>query len=170
MPAVKFHVNGRNIELHVDHRETLLDVLRDRLGIVSSKQGCGVGECGACNVLLDGVPIDTCLTLAVWADGKCIRTAEGEVKLGGELSPVQKAYVEAGAVQCGFCTPGLVMTTTAFIENNKHRLDEISREEIRKAHAGHLCRCTGYEMIVQAVELALDRDVKGAAECTSAKG
>jgi len=167
MPAINLHVNGRSIDLEVDVRETLLDVLRDRLGVTSVKQGCGVGECGACNVLIDGVPTDSCLTLAVWVDGKCIRTVEGEVKPGGDLSPVQRAYVEAGAVQCGFCTPGLVMTTTAFLEKNKDRAGDITRDEIKKAHAGHLCRCTGYEMITQAVELALGREVKGAAECTA---
>jgi len=162
---IKLHVNGHDYEIDVDMRESLAEVLHDRLGVVSVKQGCGVGECGACNVLIDGVPTDSCLTLAVWAEGKCVRTVEGEVRPEGELSPVQKAYVEAGAVQCGFCTPGLVMTTTAFLEKNKERLSEITREEIKKAHAGHLCRCTGYEMITEAVELALGREVKGAGEC-----
>ncbi|MGL4209200.1 MAG: (2Fe-2S)-binding protein, partial [Candidatus Adiutrix sp.] len=116
-----------------------------------------VGECGACTVLIDGVPTNSCLTLAVWAQGKSIRTVEGEVDSGGELSLVQQAYVEAGAVQCGFCTPGLIMTTTAFLEDNINRLNEINRDEIKKAHAGHLCRCTGYEMIIEAVLLALGR-------------
>ena len=165
MPLIKLHVNGRNVEVEVDIRESLLETLRHRLGLTWVKEGCGVGECGACNVLIDGVPTDSCLTLAVWADGKCVRTVEGESRPEGELSPVQKAYVEAGAVQCGVCTPGLVLTTTAFLEKNKNRLSEISREEIKRAHAGHLCRCTGYEMITQAVELALGRQVQGAAEC-----
>ncbi|MDL2259423.1 (2Fe-2S)-binding protein [Deltaproteobacteria bacterium OttesenSCG-928-K17] len=165
MPVIKLHVNGRDVEMDVDARQSLLDVLRGKLGLTGVKEGCGVGECGACNVLIDGVPTDACLTLAVWADGKCVRTIEGEAPAAGELSPVQKAYVEAGAVQCGFCTPGLIMTTTAFLEKNKERLPDITREEIKKAHAGHLCRCTGYEMITQAVELALGREVKGAAEC-----
>ncbi len=164
MNAVKLHVNGRNFEIEADARESLAEVLR-RLGFISVKQGCGVGECGACNVLLNGTPVDSCLTLAVWAADQCVRTVEGELRPTGELSPVQRAYVEAGAVQCGFCTPGLVMTTTAFVEKNRHRADEVTREEIKKAHAGHLCRCTGYEMITQAVELALGRPVKGAAEC-----
>lgn len=165
MTVIQLHVNGRNFKMNVDFRESLLDILRDRLGLVGVKQGCGVGECGACNVLIDGVPTDACLTLAVWADGKCVRTVEGELRPDGELSPVQKAYVEAGAVQCGFCTPGLVLTTTAFLDKNRSRLAEITREEIKVAHAGHLCRCTGYEMIIQAVELALGRDVQGAGEC-----
>ena len=173
MVSINLHLNGREVSVAVDERESLAEVLHDRLGVVSVKQGCGVGECGACNVLLDGVPTDSCLTLAVWADGKCIRTVEGEVKPAGEMTAVQKAYIEAGAVQCGFCTPGLVMTTTAFLEKNKHRFHEVTREEIKKAHAGHLCRCTGYQMITEAVELALGREVKGAAECrpaTSDKG
>lgn len=164
MPSITLHVNGRNVEIHVDPRETLLDVLRNKLGIISVKQGCGVGECGACNVLLDGIAVDSCLTLAIWAEGKCVRTVEGELNPCGELSPVQKAYIEAGAVQCGFCTPGLVMTTTDFIEKNASRRKDVTREEIRKAHAGHLCRCTGYEMIIQAVEIALGKAVKGAGE------
>lgn len=163
--VIKLHVNGRNIEIEVDARESLLETLRGRLGLTSVKQGCGVGECGACNVLIDGRPVDSCLTLAVWADGKCVRTVEGEIKPGPELSRVQKAYMDAGAVQCGFCTPGLIMTTTAFLEKNKDRLTEVTREEIKKAHAGHLCRCTGYEMITEAVELALGQEIKGAGEC-----
>lgn len=165
MPLIKLDVNGKAVELEVDVRESLLDTLRGRLGLTGVKEGCSVGECGACNVLIDGIPTNSCLTLAVWADGKCVRTVEGEAKPQGRLSPVQKAYVEVGAVQCGFCTPGLIMTTTAFLEKNKDRLPEISREEIKLAHAGHLCRCTGYEMITQAVELALGRPVKGAGEC-----
>lgn len=168
MISVNLHVNGRNIKVEVDQGESLLETLRGRLGLIGAKQGCGVGECGACNVLLDGVAVNSCLTLTVWAEGKCIRTIEGQARPGGRLTPVQKAYVEAGAVQCGFCTPGLVLTTTAFLENNTHRLNEITRDEIRAAHAGHLCRCTGYEMIVQAVELALGREVKGAGECRPA--
>ena len=165
MKSITLHVNGRDYEIDVDIRESLLEILRDRLGLISVKQGCGVGECGACNVLIDGRPTDSCLTLAVWAEGKCVRTVEGEVKPEGELSPVQKAYVDAGAVQCGFCTPGLVMTTIAFLEKNKDRWAAITREEIKRAHAGHLCRCTGYELITEAVELALGREIKGAAEC-----
>ncbi|MDR1920212.1 MAG: (2Fe-2S)-binding protein [Candidatus Adiutrix sp.] len=168
MVDLKLHVNGKDVETAADPRESLLEVLRGRLGLMGVKEGCGVGECGACNVLVDGLPVDSCLTLAVWADGKCVRTIEGEARPGGELSPTQRAYVEAGAVQCGFCTPGLVMTTSAFLERNQHRLNEITREEIKRAHAGHLCRCTGYEMIVEAVEQALGREVKGAGECRPA--
>lgn len=147
-------INGQVYSSEVHPGLSLIEFLRDK-GFTSVKSGCEVGECGACTVLLDGVPVNTCLTLAVWADGKSIRTAEGEAQ-GGTLSRVQQAYVEAGATQCGFCTPGLVMTTTALLENHQGELP--SREAIRKAHAGHLCRCTGYDVIVKAVEIALDGD------------
>lgn len=144
-------VNGKEQALEVAINASLLDVLRAE-GLTSSKQGCGVGECGACTVLIDDIPTDSCIYLAVWADGKHIRTAEGEVK-DGQLSTVQRAYIDAGAVQCGFCTPGLIMTTTAFIE--KYKGQDVSREETRRCHAGNLCRCTGYEKIVDAAEQAL---------------
>jgi len=144
-------VNGRTLNLDIDIRKSLLDVLRDE-GFTSVKQGCGVGECGACTVLVDNIPVDSCMYLAVWADGKNIRTAEGEVK-DGTVSKVQQAYIDAGAVQCGFCTPGFVMTSTAFVE--KYKGQKVDRDLIRKEHAGNLCRCTGYETIVCAVEKAL---------------
>ena len=145
-------INGKPYQLSVDVGQSLLYVLRD-LGFTSAKQGCGVGECGACTVLLDNIAVDSCITLAVWADGKTIRTVKGEAR-DGRLSKVQLAYVDAGAVQCGFCTPGLIMTSTAFVEKFKDR--KISRAEIRKGHAGNLCRCTGYETIVRAVERCLE--------------
>ncbi|MCD6321661.1 MAG: xanthine dehydrogenase iron sulfur-binding subunit XdhC [Clostridiales bacterium] len=147
--TITLNLNGKEKTLSVDIRESLLDVLRERLGQTSVKHGCGVGECGACSVLIDGVLTDSCIYLAIWADGKSIRTAEGESK-DGEISRIQKAYVDAGAVQCGFCTPGMVMATTAFIEKNKGK--KVTREEIRKGHSGNLCRCTGYNSIVNAVE------------------
>lgn len=151
---ISFTVNGVKINLDVDVRLSLLEVLRSE-GFTSLKQGCGVGECGACTALIDGTPVDTCVYLAVWADGKTIRTAEGESK-DGKLSKVQQAYVDAGAVQCGFCTPGFIMTTTAFVE--KHKGQDVDRETIRREHSGNLCRCTGYEMIVCAVEACLKED------------
>ncbi len=143
-------INGKNYEMTVDVRTSLLDLLRN-LGLTSVKQGCGVGECGACTVLVDNVAVDSCLYLALWADGKAVRTTEGECA-DGKLSPVQEAYVEEGAVQCGFCTPGLIMATTAFLEKNGGR--EFSREELKKAHAGNLCRCTGYQTVINAVQRA----------------
>jgi aerobic-type carbon monoxide dehydrogenase small subunit (CoxS/CutS family) len=145
-------LNGRSVHLDVDIRESLAEVLR-RIGLTGVKLGCGVGECGACTVLVDGDPIDSCLFLAVWAHGRTIRTVEGEAD-GDRLSLVQEAYLDAGAVQCGFCTPGLVMASTAFVE--KHQGRPCTRDEIRQGHAGNLCRCTGYETIVRAVERCLD--------------
>ncbi len=154
--TVSCTINGSAYTLSVDVRQSLLDMLRE-LGLTSVKEGCGVGECGACTVLVNGRAIDSCIYLAVWAHGKTIRTAEGEVA-DGRMSAVQQAYVDAGAVQCGFCTPGLIMTSTAFVE--RHRGREVSRQEIRRAHAGNLCRCTGYETIIRAVEKCLGRQAE----------
>jgi aerobic-type carbon monoxide dehydrogenase small subunit (CoxS/CutS family) len=145
-------VNGKKKELTVDVRQSLLEVLREQLGLISIKQGCAAGECGACTVLIDDVPIDACIYLAVWADGRSIRTVEGESR-EGELSKVQQAFVDEGAVQCGFCTPGFVLAATAFVE--KHSGQKITRNEIRRGLAGNLCRCTGYETIISAVEKSL---------------
>ena len=146
-------INGKEKSLTVDVRQSLLEVLREQLGLTSVKQGCAVGECGACTVLVDGEPIDSCIYLAVWAEGRAIRTVEGEVK-DGKMSPVQTAYVDEGAVQCGFCTPGFIMTSTAFVE--KHKGAAVSHQDIRVGHSGNLCRCTGYHTIVDAVEKCLD--------------
>jgi aerobic-type carbon monoxide dehydrogenase small subunit (CoxS/CutS family) len=145
-------INKREYTLTVDVRSSLLDLLRE-LGFTSVKQGCGVGECGACTVLVDDVAVDSCLYLALWAQGKTIRTVEGECA-NGKLSKVQEAYVEEGAVQCGFCTPGLIMATTGFLEKHRDSGKEFTREELKKAHAGNLCRCTGYQTIINAVERA----------------
>ena len=148
-------INGKPMTLRVDVRQSLLEVLRE-YGYTSVKEGCSSGECGACTVLVDDIPLDSCLYLAVWGDGRSIRTTEGETRQG-KLSQVQQAYLNTGAVQCGFCTPGLVMTSTAFVEKNKGK-EKVSREEIRRAHAGNLCRCTGYESIIRAVEQCLAED------------
>lgn len=148
---INMEVNGKAYSLEVDMRESLLEVLRNRLQLTGVKQGCSVGECGACTVLIDGDPVDSCIYLAVWADGKKITTIEG-VSKEGELSKVQQAFVDEGAVQCGFCTPGLVLTATALTESGK----EYSDEEIKREISGHLCRCTGYNKIFNAVKKALD--------------
>jgi len=144
---INFTLNGKNLTLEVDVRESLLDVLRDKLHMTGTKKGCGVGECGACTVIVDDETVDSCIYLAVWADGKNVRTIEGEAK-SGNLSPVQKAFVEEGAIQCGFCTPGLIMQATSLLERGK----KLTREEIRKGLAGNMCRCTGYQNIINAVE------------------
>jgi carbon-monoxide dehydrogenase small subunit len=148
---IAFTINGKELMLEVDVRESLLDVLRNRLGLTGVKKGCSVGECGACTVLIGGQPFDSCIYLAVWADGKEIRTVEGEAK-AGKLTSVQAAFLAEAAVQCGFCTPGLIMTTTALVESGK----SYTKQEIKKELSGHLCRCTGYHNIIRATEKALD--------------
>jgi len=153
--TISITVNGTQKTLNIDVRKSLLEALREHLGLTSIKQGCGVGECGACSVLVDDLLVDACIYLAVWADRKSIRTSEGESQ-EGELSKVQNAYVEEGAVQCGFCTPGFIMASTSFIE--RHQGQEISREDICREHAGNICRCTGYKSIVSAVEKAMEED------------
>lgn len=144
-------VNGSPRTLAVTHTATLLDVLRDDLGLTGTKYGCGHGDCGACTVLLDGRAVPSCLVLAVRADGHTVETIEGMAR-GGKLHPLQKAFVEEGAVQCGYCTPGMIMSARALLEQNPHP----SEEEIRRGLAGNLCRCTGYEKIVRAVQAAAE--------------
>ena len=144
--SVSFVVNKRLYAINVEPQHTLLDVLRDQLDITGPKECCGVGECGACTILLNGRAVNACLILAVEVDGKEIVTVEG---LGSpdSLSPMQKAFVDAGAVQCGFCTPGMIMAAQYLINNNPNP----SEEDVRVALAGNLCRCTGYSRIIQAV-------------------
>lgn len=144
-------VNGVPVELGVDERESLTDVLRERLGLTSVKKGCEVGECGACTVLLDGEAVNSCLYLALWAEGKEILTVEG-LSEGNSLSELQQIFVEEAATQCGFCTPGIILTTVELVG----RGEPMTRQEIRKEVSGHLCRCTGYENIVNAVERAVN--------------
>lgn len=151
MKKITLTINEKKHSLEVDIRETLLDVLRERLHYTGVKRGCSVGECGACTVLVDGVSIDSCIYMAVWADGKEVLTVEG-VEKNGELSKVQKAYIEEGAVQCGFCTPGLVLTTTSLVNSGKKFTDE----EIKREISGHLCRCTGYQKIFNATKKSLE--------------
>lgn len=150
---ISINVNNKEYSIEVDIRESLLEVLRNKLQLTGVKQGCSVGECGACTVLIDNVPTDSCIYLAIWADGKKITTIEGVAK-NGKLSKVQKAYIDEGAVQCGFCTPGLVLTTTALVNSNKSYTDD----EIKREISGHLCRCTGYQKIFQATKKSLERD------------
>ena len=148
LKIIHVKVNGKSQELAVDERESLLDMLRNRLGLTSVKKGCEVGECGACTVLVDGEAIDSCIYLAMWADGKSILTVEGLKGPGGELSPIQQIFIEEAAVQCGFCTPGLIMSAVEIVGTGK----KYNRQELRKLISGHLCRCTGYEKILDAME------------------
>lgn len=150
---IHFTLNGKAVETVVDVRASLTDLLRNDYRMTSVKKGCEVGECGACNVLIDGEAFNSCIYLAVWADGKSIRTVEGLVSPEGKLSDIQQAFVDEAAVQCGFCTPGFVMTAVEILETGK----EYSREELKKLLSGHLCRCTGYENIINAVEKTMKK-------------
>jgi len=141
-------VNGRRRELNVDVRSSLLEMLREELRLTGTKQGCAAGECGACTVSVDGGLVDSCIYLAVWADGKTVTTIEGVASPDGALSDVQQSFIDSGAIQCGFCTPGMVIAATALLEKNPRP----TRDEIRRGLSGNLCRCTGYQKIVDAVE------------------
>lgn len=149
-------VNGKPVEIGIDPRESLADTLRERLSLTSVKKGCEVGECGACTVLVDGEAIDSCIYLSVWVEGKRILTAEGLQDDNGELTPIQKAFVEEAAVQCGFCTPGIIMSAVEIVGSGK----TYTRDELRKLISGHLCRCTGYQNILNAVEKAVNETHK----------
>lgn len=146
---VELKVNGESYNIIVDTRETLLDALRYRLGFTGAKEGCGNGNCGSCTVDLNGETVNACLVFAVEAHEAEVRTVEG-LAANGNLHPVQRAFVEHGALQCGFCTPGLLMSAKALLERNPRP----TAEEIRLALAGNLCRCTGYDKIVRAVAAA----------------
>ena len=156
LKLIKMTVNGKEVETAVDPRESLLDTLRYRLGLTSVKRGCEVGECGACTVLVDGEAIDSCIYRAVWAEGRTFLTVVGLRGPNGELSPIQQAFIEEAAVQCGFCTPGLIMTAVEIVGSGKR----YTREELRKQISGHLCRCTGYQNILNAMERIVNETYK----------
>lgn len=145
---ISVRVNNVNYEKEIDIRMSLLEFLREELELCGAKEGCSVGECGACTVIMDGQSIDACISLAVWADGKAITTIEGITHEDGSLSDMQENFVDAGAVQCGFCIPGLVVSAEALLQENPNP----SRDEIRRGLSGNLCRCTGYVKVVDAVE------------------
>lgn len=155
---VTFTINGELVELDVQPNRTMLSVIRDELHLTGTKLGCGAGECGACTIIVDGKPINACLVLAPEMDGMDIRTIEGVADHDGNLSPLQTAFVEHAALQCGFCTPGFVMSATALLEENPTP----TREEIKHAIAGNLCRCTGYIRIVEAIEAVANQNKGGA--------
>ena len=150
--AIRLTVNGAAHELEVPASRTLLDCLRNDLGLTGSKEGCGVGVCGACTVLLDGKMISSCIALAVFADGRAVTTVEGLAD-DERLHPVQQAFVDAGGFQCGICTPGQVVSAKALLDENPHPSDA----EIRAWMVGNLCRCTGYYKILESVRTAADR-------------
>jgi carbon-monoxide dehydrogenase small subunit len=144
--VIKLHVNGDEHEVLTEIHKTLMEVLREDLGLTGTKRGCDLGTCGACTVLIDGRPHLSCLTLAVDVHGKEILTIEG-LGQGGKLHPLQKGFVEKGAVQCGFCTPGMILTAKAFLDEHPRP----SEEDVKRAISGNLCRCTGYVKIVEAI-------------------
>ena len=146
-------INGKKCETMVDVRSSLTDMLRNDYRLTSVKKGCEVGECGACNVLIDGEAFNSCIYLAVWAEGKDILTLEGLMGPNGEISDLQQAFIDESAIQCGFCTPGFVMSATEILNSGKL----YTKEELRKLLSGHLCRCTGYENILVAVEKTMKK-------------
>jgi len=152
MKKINFIVNNQTHELSVEPNQTLVEVLRQHLGLTGTKVGCNQGDCGACAVIMDGRPVNSCLVLAVQADGSNITTIEG-VETDEGLHPLQEAFVEKGAIQCGFCTPGMILTSKSLLESNP----EADKEKIREAISGNLCRCSGYQKIVEAIH-SLNRD------------
>jgi len=149
---MRFTINGEIYEDEIDVRRTLLEALRENFGLTGTKRACNEGECGVCTVLLDGKPVASCLVLAVEAQDKLIETVEG-VATHDELHPLQQSFLDHGAFQCGFCTPGMLMTAKGFLAENPHPKEE----EIRHAIAGNLCRCTGYNKYVEAILDAADK-------------
>ena len=145
---IQYNLNGRDVDQMVDVRASLTDMLRNDYHLTSVKKGCEVGECGACTVLINGEAYNSCIYLAVWANGKKIRTLESLMGPNGELSDIQQAFIDEAAIQCGFCTPGFIMSAWEILESGK----EYSDAELRKLLSGHLCRCTGYENIIRAVK------------------
>jgi carbon-monoxide dehydrogenase small subunit len=154
--VITLNVNGREHELATVPMRTLAEVLREDLDLTGVKQGCGEGECGTCTVLLDGRPVNSCLVLAVEAAGRQVTTIEGLAR-GPRLHPLQRAFIEQGAIQCGFCTPGMILAAKALLDGNPRP----TRTEIREALAGNLCRCTGYQKIVEAVGAAAEGATDG---------
>ena len=146
---IRFKLNGEPIQVSVPTHWTLLRLLREQLGLTGTKEGCGIGECGACTILLNGVPVHSCLLLAPKIEGKEVQTIEG-VGSREALDPLQQSFIDHGAVQCGFCTSGILLCSKALLKNKPHP----TREEVKEAISGHLCRCTGYQQIIEAIENA----------------
>ena len=148
--TLSFTLNGNEISLHISPNTLLVDLLRENLRLTGTKAGCRDGECGACTVLLDGTPVNSCILPAAKVQGRSVTTIEGLAHENGQLSEIQEAFIHEGAAQCGFCTPGMIMNSTALLERNP----EPNNQEIRQSLSGTLCRCTGYRKIVQAVATA----------------
>lgn len=154
LKKISYTLNGKPVTTYVDPRWSLSDLLRGHAHHHTGlKKGCEVGECGACTVIIDGETFNSCIYLAVWAQGKHIRTIEGLLGPNGELADIQQAFIDEAAVQCGFCTPGFIMSALPLLESGRH----YSRDEIRKLLSGNLCRCTGYENIINAVEKTIQQ-------------
>ncbi len=152
MKEITLNVNGKEYTIQVKPSATLLDVIREELALTGAKEGCGEGECGACTVIMDGLAVNACLILAAEANGKQITTIEGLAR-GEQLHPIQQAFVDVGGLQCGFCTPGMILSTKALLDKNQNPTDE----EIRKGLEGNFCRCTGYTKIVESVRVAAEK-------------
>jgi len=150
---IEFSLNGTAVRIEAPARISLLTLLREHLGLTGTKEGCGIGECGACTVLLDGCPVNSCLVLAPQASGRNVTTIEGVRAPDGGPNDLQQAFIDFGAVQCGFCIPGMVLSAEALLQANPHP----TRKEIRIAIAGNLCRCTGYQQIVDAIQATATR-------------
>jgi aerobic carbon-monoxide dehydrogenase small subunit len=144
---IQFSLNGKSITREVPSHRLLLDLLRDEIGLTGTKEGCGTGDCGACTVIMNGKPVNSCLVLSGELDGVDVVTIEG-LKIGPELHAIQKAFIQDGGAQCGYCTPGMLMMSKALLDENP----DPSEEDIRFALSGNLCRCTGYAKIIQAVQ------------------
>ncbi|MDD4238573.1 MAG: (2Fe-2S)-binding protein [Desulfotomaculaceae bacterium] len=147
---INLEINGRVYDLVVSHRDLLVDVIRKKIGLTGTKKGCGNGDCGACTVLVEGKPALSCLTLAIRCNGKKITTVEGLALSAGQLHPIQEAFINHGAIQCGYCTPGMLMSSKALLDRNP----KPTMEEIKRSISGNLCRCTGYKRIVEAIQIA----------------
>jgi carbon-monoxide dehydrogenase small subunit len=152
---IELKVNGNVYEVMVSPRDLLVDVLRKKLNLIGTKKGCGQGDCGTCTVIIDGRPVLSCITLAIACQDKEITTIEGLEK-NGELHPIQQSFIDHSAVQCGFCTPGMILSTKALLDDNPNP----SREEIKRGLSGNLCRCTGYLKILEAVEAVAEQETQ----------
>ncbi|MFH0823516.1 MAG: (2Fe-2S)-binding protein [Pseudomonadota bacterium] len=156
MKQIEFTINGKMETLEVAPSETLLDMIRERLHLTGTKEGCGLGECGACTVIMDGMTVNSCIVLAVEADGRSLVTIEG-IGTREKLHPVQESFVKHGGSQCGFCTPGMIMSGAHLLEKHPHPTES----EIREGIAGNFCRCTGYTKIIESLAAAADMTAEG---------